>query len=188
MKETEEPMRTHLRGLWNELPPVGRAATIAVTAIVAVLCLMGIGRVTHAGQPAASTSVPAGSMMLSDYRGQTAGNAAAAIRGSLGQEVSIVAQGGAAGVNAIVTGSDPAPGQVVSAATNFVLYTDYVAPVSVYSPPPPTSEPPPAATRASDSADDSGSGSSSGGSVDLPHIPHPHAHVCVGGKHIHVCS
>ncbi|GAA1029323.1 MULTISPECIES: hypothetical protein [Amycolatopsis] len=28
----------------------------------------------------------------------------------------------------------------------------------------------------------------SGGSVHVPHIPHPHVRTCVGGKHIHICS
>jgi hypothetical protein len=45
----------------------------------------------------------------------------------------------------------------------------------------------PAPSSPSEGGSDS---SSSGGSVDVPYIPHPHlhAHVCVGGKHIHVCS
>lgn len=71
---------------------------------------------------------------------------------------------------------------MVSAATNFVLYTDYVAPLPVHRPPATTSEARPATTAASDATGNSESDSSSGGSVDLPHIPHLHAHVCVGGS------
>lgn len=169
-----------------------RHALLTATVVVAALALTACGSGGPPTSPAVGTVQPAAasSMVMPDYRGQTAGSAASAIRASLGN-VSITAPGGDAGTNAIVTGTDPTPGQTVSASTSFVLYTNYLAPAPAYTPPPTTEAPPPTSDASDSAGGDSGStdtGSSSGGSVDLPHVPHPHAHVCVGGKHIHVCS
>ncbi|PKV93976.1 hypothetical protein ATK30_4839 [Amycolatopsis echigonensis] len=90
-------------------------------------------------------------------------------------------------------------GPSAPASVTVPLTTPAYSPVPTYEPPT-TSETPtstPTFSLPSDDPADTGTGSGgtvtplpddTGGSVHVPHIPHPHGHTCVGGKHIHICS
>lgn len=97
---------------------------LPLAALVAVL-VTAIGCAAEpAARPNASiTPLPAGSTYMPDFRGQTAQTAADILRGQLGESTSVVAPGGAAASNQIVTRSVPAPGAIVNGSTSFTLYT-----------------------------------------------------------------
>lgn len=89
----------------------------------ALLTTIGCSAEPAARPNASTTPLPAGSMYMPDFRGQTAQTAADILRGQLGGSTSVVAPGGAASSNLLVTGSVPTPGTIVNGATSFVLYT-----------------------------------------------------------------